>query len=673
MGQLGEPLGAFAWTYLALPYLASAAVMCVLLVAVALSSGDRVIRIGLVSAAAALVPWSLATALALCVVEDRQLAQQLHQAGSGPTMFLGPAMFLVLLSVSGQLDRHRYLARVAIASGAVLMIVSWSTDWMISGVLRLRSGVWFPAAGPMVWLTSLQIVAWPSVGVLVAMRASSAARRSEIVRYLAALPVLAAVATADTLLAYGVGGSFPLAWVPALAGAGLCLHLMLRTDLLRGRGVDGGAARGLAARLGAAAVIALLVWLLAERSWPSVAVALATAPLWGLALVVSWLAPRSQKGSAGYEPALERFVRELAADDVEAAEARLARLWREHVGLGAVKLRLEVGALDEATRAWLSSLRGPVVAAEVTMMRLGVVREEIVRLLAGRRISVLVPVCDRGELLALAEAGEDSPRSLRDAERLFLFDSAQQVGHVLIYERLAREAKAAATAAREVEIANALAAHYRPLAEDDLGAWQLTVHHRPSARPGGEGWSWASLSPSRIAVMVAEADASGVAGALVVAALQGAFAAKSKQASCSAAELLDALGDTAPGSRRRALVLVLDAEAGEVTWASDGHYGAVVLPPSGEPVTLASAAHQSGSAALGAGSLVLLLSSGMAAAPGLSAALAAGRGRGLRLAAELLDLAATASSQGQVRERDLLAVGVALREPGVSPAAAPAT
>lgn len=671
MDPVADPLAAFAWTYLALPYLVSAGVMAALLVAVALSSGDRVIRIGLVSAAAALVPWSLTTALALCVVEDVSLAQRLHQAGSGPTMFLGPSVFLVLLSVSGQLDRHRYLARVAIASGALLLIVSWSTDWMISGVLRLRSGVWFPAAGPLVWLTSLQIVAWPSVGLLIAMRASSAARRSEIVRYLAALPVLAAVATADTLLAYGVGGSFPLAWLPALAGAVLCAHLLLRTDLLRGRGLDDGAARGLAARALGAAGIALLVWLMVERAWPPVAVALVTAPLWGLTLVASWLAPRSLRGAAGYEQALERFVRELAADDVAAAEARLGRLWRDQVGLGAVRLWLEVGGLDESTRTWLSSLRGPVMAAEVTMMRLGVVREAIVSLLAARRASVLVPVFDRGELLALAEAGEEAPRSLRDAERLFLFDSAQQVGNVLTYERLAREAKAAATAAREVEIANALAAHYRPLADDDLGAWQLAVHHRASARPGGEGWSWASLSPARIAVMVAEADASGVAGALVIAALQGAFAAGSKQPECTAAGLLDALGDTAPGSRRRALVLVLDSLASEVTWASDGHYGAVVLPPSGEHVTLASASRQSGSAALAPGSLVLLLSSGMATAPGLAAALVAGRGRGLRLVAELLDLAATASSQGQVRERDLLAVGVALREPTSNSPAAP--
>lgn len=669
MDPVVDPLTAFAWTYLALPYLMSAAVMSVLLVAVAASAGDRVIRIGLVSGAAALVPWALATALALCVVDDRAFAQRLHQVGSGPTMFLGPSVFLVLLSVSGQLDRHRYLARVAIASGALLMIVSWSTDWMISGVLRLRSGVWFPAAGPLVWLSSLQIVAWPSAGLVIAMRASSAARRSEIVRYLAALPALAAIATADTLLAYGIGGSFPLAWVPALAGAGLCVHLLLRTDLLRGRGLDSGAVRGLAARLVAAVAIALLVWLMVERSWPPVAIALTTAPLWGLALVASWLAPRSLRSNAGYEQALERFVRELAADDVAAAEARLARLWREQVGLGSVRLRLDVDELDQATRSWLSSLRGPVVAGEVTMMRLGSVREAIVRLLAAQRTSVLVPVCDRGELLALAEAAEEAPRSLRDAERLFLFDSAQQIGNVLTYDRLAREAKAAATAAREVEIANALAAHYRPLADDDLGAWQLTVHHRPSARPGGEGWSWASLSPARIAVMVAEADASGVAGALVIAALQGAFAAKSRQPGCTAAELLEALGDTAPGSRRRALVLVLDAEAGEVTWASDGHYGAVVLPPTGEHVTLASASRQRGSAALEPGSLVLLLSSGMATVPGLPAALAAGRGRGLRLVAELLELAATASSQGQVRERDLLAVGVALREPSGAPSA----
>ena len=659
---MSEPTSSFDWTWLALPYLAAALAVTSVLVVAAVQRGDRVIRIGLISATGSLVPWTLATAAAICVMEDVNVAYRLHRFGNGPTMFLGPSLFLVLLAVSGQLDRFRYLARIAIGSGVALLAVSWLTGLIIEGVIVLPSGVLFPAAGPLEWLHALQVVSWPAAGLVLAMRASPAAQRASAVRYLAALPVLAMVATADTLMAYGVGGSYPLAWLPALLGGGLCLHLIFRTDLLRARGLDRAASMSLAIYAAAGALIALVVWVAAQEGVVSpVVVALLAAPLWGAALLVTWVASRG-KAAAGnaYEQLLEQFARELGTTDgATEAGQRLAKLWAEQVGLGQVRLRLEIDELGDATRAWLRSLDAPVMASEVSLMRLGNLRAAIERMFAKSGAAMAVPVIDRGELIAVAEAAQLAARPLRDAERLFLFDSAQLVGNTLIHAGLAREANAAATSAREVDIANALFGHYRPLADDDTGPWRIAIHHRASLQPGGEGWSWALLSPSRLAVMVVEAEAAGVAGALVIAALQGAFAARSKDVSCNAADLLEALGDTAPGSKRKALVLVLDGDTRTVTWASDGHRGAVILGPERVDDLLADRSKESGLAPLPADAMVLLMSSGVATAPRLAEVMEAGRGRGLRLVAELLDLAATASAPGPAR--DLLAVGVAPR------------
>lgn len=657
---VSPPTSQLAWSWLALPYLAAAAALLAVLLVAAVVRGDRVIRIGLVSAAGSLLPWSLVTSTAICFSGDAAAATRLHQLGNGPTMLLGPSLALVLLAVSGQLERFRYLARIAIASGAALLVVAWSTPLVIEGVIAMPSGFSFPDAGPLEWLHALQVVAWPTAALVLALRAAPAAQRSRALRYLALLPILAVVSTADSLTAYGVGVSYPMAWLPALAGASLCLYLMLRTDLLRGRGLDRGASWELAAHAIAGGMIVVVVWVASlEGQLEPAVVALLTAPLWGAALLVTWLGPRGEDDGTGtsYEPVLERFSRELAAVDSSQVGERLGSLWAERVGLRQVTLELEVSTLDAETRAWLCSLGAPMTATEVALLRAGPLRTAIAGLFSARGAALIVPVVDRGDLIALAEARELAPRPLRDAERLFLFDSAQLVGASLIFANLARDAQTATAAAREVEIANALAGHYRPLAADDTGPWQLAIHHRPAAHPGGDGWSWALLSPTRLALLVVEAEASGVAGALVVAALQGAFAARSRDAEPSAADLLEALDDTAPGASRRALVLVLDEQDGSVTWANAGHRGAVLLGPDGEPELLGEGGQEHGRVPLPADALLLLLSPAVVGAPGLDAALRAGGGRGLRLVGELLELAAASTAPGG----DLLAVGVARR------------
>lgn len=661
----------FQWQPLCLPYLTVGLICLAAVISAGLIRGDRVVRVGLIGTTAAVTPWGLVTAAAICAV-DPDTSTRLYQLANGPMTLIGPSLLLILLSISGQLDRYRWAARVAIGTGAMLTLITWTTPLVLDRVVRIPSGIWYPRAGALMWLHTVQIVSWPVMGLVIAWRAWPARHRPSMLRYLAALPAATMVGTSDTLLAYGIGGVYPFAWLPAIGGGLVCLHLMFRTELLRARGVERGAVIELLATSASAIAISLVVWAVTSRlTVEPVVVALLTAPLWGMALLITWVSPRGPRPapSSLYERALEELARE-SSEGVPTGE-RLAALWGKHAGLTGVRLRTSLEELDAETRGWLCSLQAPVVRPEVPTLRLGSRREAgprrqaVEALFAASGAQVIVPVIDRGELLAVVEAELPKARTLRDAERLFLFDSAQRLGHALTYDRLSRDAQAAVTSAREVELANVLAAHYRPLQDDERGPWRLAIEHRPSPHPGGVGWSWAPLPDGKVAAMIVEAAPQGVPGALVIAALQGAFAARSREPGCDAATLLRALEGTVATIERSALVIVLDAQARTMTWASAGHRGAAIVTEQetellmdlGELGAYEPGHVDEGAAILPPGALVLLFSTAVSAAPGTRAALAGGYTRGLRLVTQLVAQAASENTPA----RDLLAIELAER------------
>lgn len=663
----------FVWQPLSIPYLAVGIVCLAAAISAGLIRGDRAVRIGLVGTTAAVVPWGLGTAAAICAVEQTTAAR-LYQLANGPMTLIGPSLLLILLSVSGQLDRYRWYARIAVSTGVVLALVTWVTPLVLAGAVKIPSGIWYPRAGVLMWLHSSQIVGWPVMGLVIAWRAWPARHRPSMLRYLAILPAMTMVGTADTLLAYGLGGVYPLAWLPGLFGGVVSLHLLFRTELLRAKGVERSAVIELVGTMLAVLAIALVVWLATTRmSVQPVVVALLTAPLWGVVLLITWMTPRSPEPTPAniYEHVLE----ELAHDCSEGGPVaeRLASLWGQHASLCEVKLRLDVESYDPDVRAWLLTLEAPAMRVEVPTMRLGHRRAAVEAMFAAGRAAVVVPVIDRGELIAVVEAEAAVQRTLRDAERVLLFDSAQLVGQALTYDRLARDAQAAVTSAREVELANVLAAHYRPLQEDERGAWRVAVEHRASRHPGGIGWSWAPLPDGKVAAMIAEAEPQGVAGALVIAALQGAFAAQSRVAKAPdggercASDLLAAMRETVRDLGRRALVVVLDSQTRKMTWASAGHRGAAIvtehtaellMDAPGPSSSEAQGQVELGEAALPPGALVVLLSSTVLAAAGVRGALVGGYPRGLGLVKQLADVAAAELS---APERDLLAIELAER------------
>jgi GAF domain-containing protein len=626
------------WSWMCAPHLAAAVASLAVMLSASLVQGDRVVRIGVICLTTAVAPWALATAVAICAT-DPATAVRLHQLASGPTMLVGPSLLVILLSVAGQLERYRGLAGVSVTSGLVLMLIAWSTPLFLTGVYLIPSGFWYPTAGSWLWLHAVHTLGWSVAGLVIAQRASPALGLPSVLRYLAMLPALAIVGTADTLLAYQVGGVMPFSWLPALLGAILCLHLIFRTDLLRSRGLDQTAVIGL---LGSAMAFVLVsaVLVTAGSDVEPLLMAALSAPIWGVVLFATWMIPERALRSADSSLAqvLEEFAHSLSKSDRRSIAEQLGALWQQHAQLTDVRVCVDVEALAADTRIWLRSLAAPVMGAEIATMRLGPCRSAIEAMFAANGAAVVVPIVDRGELLAVVEAGQLTPRSLRDAERLFLFDSAQLVGSALTYNSLVANAQMAAISAREVELANELSAQYRPLVDDDLGPWRMTIDHRRSAHPGGEGWSWSKLSGGRIAAMIAESDPQGVAGALVIAALQGAFAARSCGSTCSAAELLAALRDTVSPVGRRTLVLVLDPVDRTVSWASDGHRGAAIVSPQGVTQLVDLSDATAGVLPLPSDSLVILMSCSVLALPGVASALTNGLACGLRLGSQLIGL-----------------------------------
>ena len=114
------------------------------------------------------------------------------------------------------------------------------------------------------------------------------------------------------------------------------------------------------------------------------------------------------------------------------------------------------------------------------------------------------------------------------------FESARAAARAFTFVGLAQTAGRERETAREVEVADALRLQASASRDAELGRWAVAAEYRTAARTTGAGWSATELEDGRLALLVTEAQAHGVAAALATAALTGAFAAA-----------------TTPGTRRR--------------------------------------------------------------------------------------------------------------------------
>ena len=581
------------WRWLCLPYVVCAAALTTIGVVAALVRGDRVMRLGVIGAATTALPWAICSSLA-CGTDDPAVAARLLRLGSGPVALIGPNLLLVLLGISGQLERHRWVASVAGAVGATLLGVCWGTDWTVPGVHRLSSGVFYVSAGPLTDVHISQLVLWLAVGLVIARRSMMRGERRRMMRVLVAALVLAAIGGTDMLLVHGVVGVYPIAWLPATIACGITLHLELRTDLLRPRGFDRSVLFELIGILAAAVLVGAVAYLLQGAA--PVAVAAIGCAVWMAVTAIMWgLGRRRRTPRLFGERALAQLIAQLTdIDDDKPIAAALAALWQqvsidvratwrvEPAGLTEVTTGA-VWALEPGVAAWLVSHPEPLAAADLATMRLGPIRPTLEAVVAARGATLFVPLLDRGTLVGLVEA--DHERALREAERGMVAESAREAARALTYVKLARIAAREGATAREVEVAEAMRRQASASRDDELGPWLVAAAYRSAARTTGAAWSASLYGDGRLAILVTEGQAQGVVAALATAALTGAFAAAT---TASAAGSLDELLATLRASAERVLrggtpiaafVAILDVEAGTIAWGCAGHPGALVVTP----------------------------------------------------------------------------------------------
>src|SRR3569623_1548380 len=495
--------------------------------------------------------------------DDPSLATRLLRIGQGTVGMIGPNLLLVLLATSGQLERHKWIARISALIGGVSMAVTWGTSWVVPGVQVVPAGVFYMSPGPLTGVQSSQRVVWLLGGLVIVRRSTPSGERRRNTRLILGVRVCGAIGSRDTLVLYGIAGPYPFAWLGASTAAGIALYLVLRADFLRPQGFDSSTAIELLAR--------------ALEGVTPVVVATLTALVWTILTGAAWAVARVRRAPVAEDRAVSQFVARVTSLDTPAKIAeRLTVLWRNAAGIVGKQVRTELDAIDRDVREWLVKNPDPVAVTDLATMRLGALRPKLEAL--GGQATLLVPLGDRGERVGLVEASYD--KALRESERGQVAESAKAAARALTFIGLSQAAARERETAREVEVADALRLQASARRESELGKWAVAAEYRTAAHTTGAGWRASELSDGRLALLATEAQAHGVPAALATAALTGAFAAATIGAP-SLDDILTSLRAPADGVMRggEPVAAFLAVVGSEVEWACAGHPGAFLIGP----------------------------------------------------------------------------------------------
>jgi hypothetical protein len=313
---------------------------------------------------------------------------------------------------------------------------------------------------------------------------------------------------------------------------------VLRTNFLRPQGFD----RTIGLELALSAVAFAILAVLMRLAGPSLSVVTLGAIVWAVCSGAAWALVRARPVRVTAERELEQFIARVAIlDDESKIAERLTALWSTAIpGLQVRTLWWRDGedltqksgerwSIDRELASWFVHNADALMVTDLATMKVGPIRAKLEALAARSKradkpdAGVVVPLVDRDELVGLVEAHYE--QALRESERGLVADSARAAARALTFVGLSRAASRERETAREVEVADALRLQASASREAELGRWAVAAEYKTAARTTGAGWSAIELLDGRLALLVTEAQAQGVAGALATAALTGAFAA----------------------------------------------------------------------------------------------------------------------------------------------------
>jgi anti-anti-sigma factor len=267
---------------------------------------------------------------------------------------------------------------------------------------------------------------------------------------------------------------------------------------------------------------------------------------------------------------LDPSHRALAVLTISGGRPDNERLWRSLP----LQMPLAVtAAVAERRAVWIEDIAHWPGAA-------GGVPEDLVAALRdyGLASTVALPLTVAGRVVGVIGIGFTEPRHFSATDRAMLLAVAEQCAQALDRARLFRA---------ERGIASTLQLSLLPAELPELDRLALAAHYLPGAegsQAGGDWYDVVELDDSRVALAVGDVVGQGPAAVAVMGQLRSALSTALLQGCppAEALELLDRFAARLPGAlASSAACLVVDRDAGTVTWARAGHPPPLLVSPEG--------------------------------------------------------------------------------------------
>ncbi|MBK9032649.1 MAG: SpoIIE family protein phosphatase [Myxococcales bacterium] len=249
-------------------------------------------------------------------------------------------------------------------------------------------------------------------------------------------------------------------------------------------------------------------------------------------------------------------------------------------------------AVPAEVRAFLLRLDRPIPIGDLATERLGRLRPPLLAWAGAIGADVLVPLCERDQLIGLVVGNLTGGRALRDLERRQLAEGARAIARAHTVTSLRRGIEARASLSREVELADVVRQARTSGGRRMVAGVEVAIAYHPAAHVAGDLWFTGELADGRAFVLIGDVTGRGTPAALVSAAVIGACQSATGLADATAtpASVLTHLHQVVraiDGGRHRVTATALMIERaqgdapGRVSLAIAGHRGGYLARASG--------------------------------------------------------------------------------------------